>query len=249
MSSQVSSIAPSPRLAEETIRRVDAYAEETLSCPATVARAGGVHLIATPHRARPGWNGYVLPVVALAFDQGAVVAARPDLASTLRMLMGSDAQAPRLDRSALRRLLRAVERLAPHSFTLAGDFRVADIGSFRPSATESRAEAVPWNDPAVAHLRHRFDGEVFGVRGPRGTLVSWAALKRKGEDLWEVAVATEADYRGRGYARDVVSAATHHTLDQGRLCAYVHDHENSTSAFVARTIGYQIYAEIVLAEY
>ncbi len=87
------------------------------------------------------------------------------------------------------------------------------------------------------------------MRGPRGTLISWAALKRKSRDVWEVAVSTEADYRGRGYGREVVSAATRHTLDQGRLCAYVHDYENSTSAFVARSLGYQIYAEIVLAEH
>jgi predicted GNAT family acetyltransferase len=98
-------------------------------------------------------------------------------------------------------------------------------------------------------LRTRFDGAVFGVRGPRGRLVSWAALKLKTNRVWEVAVATEADYRGRGYARDVVSAATRHSIDQGKLAIYVHDRDNTTSAFVARSVGYQMYAEIVFSEY
>ena len=68
-------------------------------------------------------------------------------------------------------------------------------------------------------------------------------------DDWELAVATEADYRGRGYARDVVSAASRFTLDQNRLPIYIHDRDNGSSAFVARAVGFQLYAEIVLSEY
>ena len=112
-----------------------------------------------------------------------------------------------------------------------------------------RAELLGEDDTAALHLRTRFDGAIFGVRGPRGRLVSWAALKLKSDDVWELAVATEADYRGRGYARDVVAAATHYTLEQGRLPIYIHDRDNGTSAYVARAVGYQLYSEIVLCEY
>ena len=87
------------------------------------------------------------------------------------------------------------------------------------------------------------------MRGPRGRLLSWAAIKLKSDHVWEIAVATEADYRGRGYARDVVSAATRFALDNGRIAIYIHDRDNTTSAYVARAIGYQLYAEIVFAEY
>jgi predicted GNAT family acetyltransferase len=79
--------------------------------------------------------------------------------------------------------------------------------------------------------------------------VAWAALKVKSGRIWEIAVATEPDYRGRGYARDVVSAASRFSLDQGRLPIYIHDRDNSTSAYVARAVGFQLYAEIVLSEY
>ena len=73
--------------------------------------------------------------------------------------------------------------------------------------------------------------------------------KDKDKDKNKYPVATEADYRGRGYARDAVSAAARFTLDQGRLPTYIHDRDNSTSAFVARAVGFQLYAEIVLSEY
>jgi len=145
-----------------------------------------------------------------------------------------------------------VQRLClfvPNSFTLAGDFRAADAATLAPSATIDRAELIDPEDPAALHLRTRFDGAIFGVRGPRNRLVSWAALKVKSDDVWEIAVATEADYRGRGFARDVVSAAARHTLDNGRLPTYIHDRDNSTSGFVARATGFLLYAEIVFAEY
>ena len=137
----------------------------------------------------------------------------------------------------------------PNAFTLAGDFRAAHAATFSPSGNMHRAEHIAEDDPAALHLRTRFDGAIFGVRGPHGRLVSWAALKLKSDLVWELAVATEADYRGRGYARDVVSTATQFTLDHNRLPIYIHDRDNSSSAFVARAVGFQLYAEIVLSEY
>jgi RimJ/RimL family protein N-acetyltransferase len=228
---------------------LDAYAESVLACPPAVARRGGVHLLAASQRGLPTWHGFTMPVVALSFESGAVIACRPDLVDRLRAELGSDIHQQHLDGPAFRRLWRAVQRCLPNAFTLAGDFRAAHRATFIPSPTIERAEHIDQDDPSALHLRTRFDGAIFGVRGPRGRLISWAALKLKSERIWEVAVATEADYRGRGYARDVVSAAACFTLDHGRLPTYIHDHDNSTSAFVARAVGFQLYAEIVLSEY
>lgn len=236
-------------LEPETVQRLDRYVCESLACPAAVARRGGVHVVATAERLKPAWLGYSLPVIAIAYPEGAAIAVRPDMAAPLRAAMGSDLKADRLDHAAVSRLRRHVERLVALAYVLGGDARAVDRASFIGSASEGRAERIDPADPAAAHIRHRFDGAVFGIRGPRGSLISWAALKLKSNDVWEVAVATEADYRARGYGRDVVSAATRHTLEQGRLCLYVHDHENTTSAFVARSLGYQTFAEIVLAEF
>jgi len=241
--------ATSNRLPASAVRVLDTYAEHVLACPPSVARRGGMHILATAQRGLPAWHGYTLPIVALSFAPGAVVACRTDLEDQLRTELGSDSHQQYLDGLAFRRLWRAVQRCMLNSFTLAGDFRAADAATFSPSHTESRAEHIVEDDPAGLHLRTRFDGEIFGVRGPHGRLVSWAALKVKSDAVWELAVATEADYRGRGYARDVVSAASRFTLDNHRLPIYVHDRDNSSSAFVARAVGFQLYAEIVLSEY
>jgi hypothetical protein len=241
--------ATSNRLPASALRVLDTYAENVLACPPSVARRGGIHLLATARRGLPAWHGYTLPIVALSFAPGAVIASRTDLADQLRAELGSDAHQQYLDGPAFRRLWRAIQRCLPNSFTLAGDFRAADAATFSPSHSMGRAELMAQDDPAALHLRTRFDGAIFGVRGPHGRLVSWAALKVKSEAVWELAVATEADYRGRGYARDVVSAASRFTLDNNRLPIYIHDRDNGSSAFVARAIGFQLYAEIVLSEY
>ncbi|MGI9145827.1 MAG: GNAT family N-acetyltransferase [Chloroflexota bacterium] len=241
--------ATSNRLPPAALRALDAYAEEVLACPPSIARRGGVHVLATVRRGLPAWHGYTLPIVGLSFAQGAVVACRPDLIDQLRSELGSDAHQQFLDDPAFRRLWRAIHRCLPNAFTLAGDFRAADSATFSPSANMHQAEYIAEDDPAALHLRTRFDGAVFGVRGPHGRLVSWAALKLKSDRIWEIAVATEADYRGRGFARGVVSAATRCTLEHHRVPTYIHDRDNASSAFVARAVGFQLYSEIVLSEY
>jgi len=190
-----------------------------------------------------------MPIVGLSFAQGAVIASRPDLIERLRGELGSDIRQPYLDGPAFRRLWRSVARCCENSFTLGGDFRAASSATLVAPPTLERAELVAEDDNAALHLRTRFDGAIFGIRGPRARLVSWAAIKLKSDSVWELAVATEADYRGRGYARDVVAAAAKYTLEQGRLPIYIHDRDNGTSAFVARAVGFQLYCEIVLCEY
>ena len=241
--------ATSNRLPAAAVRVLDGYAETVLACPPALARQGGVHLLSASQRGLPTWHGFTMPLVALSFEPGAVIACRPDLVERMRAELGSDVLRRHLDGPALRRLWRAVQRSVPNAFTLLGDFRAAHDATFIASPRMERAEHLHEDDSAALHLRTRFDGAIFGVRGPRGRLVSWAALKLKSDRVWEIAVATEADYRGRGYARDVVAAAARFTLDQGRLPTYIHDRDNSTSAFVARAVGFQVYAEIVLSEY
>jgi hypothetical protein len=52
-----------------------------------------------------------------------------------------------------------------------------------------------------------------------------------------------------GLAKEVVSAATSHILEQGRLVLYVHDRTNLASAKVCRSLGYVEYAEEYFGKY
>jgi GNAT superfamily N-acetyltransferase len=241
--------ATSNRLSAAAVQALDAYAVYVLACPPAVARAGGVHLVNEPRRGLPAWHGFTMPIVGLSFAQGAVIASRPDLVERLRAELGSDIRQPYLDGPAFRRLWRSVSRCCENAFTLGGDFRAASRATLVAPSTIERAELIGEDDTSALHLRTRFDGAIFGIRGPHARLVSWAAIKLKSDSVWELAVATEADYRGRGYARDVVAAAAKYTLEQGRLPIYIHDRDNGTSAFVARAVGFQLYCEIVLCEY
>ena len=60
---------------------------------------------------------------------------------------------------------------------------------------------------------------------------------------------TEAAFRGQGLAKEVVSAATEHILNSGRIALYVHDRTNTASAKVCRALGYVEYAEEFFSEY
>jgi GNAT superfamily N-acetyltransferase len=228
---------------------IDAYLMQTLSLDIASARQGGLHINPEPRRGLPGWRGFVTPALAVSFRDGATISVRPDLQVALRSAMGSDEHAERLDRGAMLRLGRAFHQTLPNGYVLVGDLLVAEKDTFRPDAGRQPASLVEEGDPAGASLRHRFDGAIFGIPGPRGPLMSWAALKRKSETVWEIATATEADYRGRGFARACVSAATAHALEQGRLVAYIHDHDNRSSAFVARSLGFKLYSEIALIDF
>ena len=143
----------------------------------------------------------------------------------------------------------------PYIYSLSGHVLYCDPSTFRPFSAAPSGPARPLAerlDPAdrrAQELRRRFDGEIFVVNGARGEIASWAAIKLKHDEVWEIAVVTEAAYRGRGYAREVVSAATEYILLQGRLALYVHDRTNHASAKVCRSLGFVEYAEEFFCEY
>jgi GNAT superfamily N-acetyltransferase len=235
------------RLKAGQVERVDEFHASELGCEVDLLRQPGVHLLPTERRARPGWGGYTVPIFALATPLGGVVSFRPDLQQSIAADLGGLEVGQPLEAAAFDRLRRTVRRSVPYAYSLSGSVLYADRHSFRPFG--SLAELLPRDDRRGIDLRRRFDGEVFIVNGARGEIASWAALKLKSDDVWELAVVTEPVYRGRGYAKQVVSAATAYTLEQGRLALYVHDRTNRHSARVCRSLGYVEYAEEYFCEY
>lgn len=86
-----------------------------------------------------------------------------------------------------------------------------------------------------------FDGPVFVARDAQNRIAAWAAIKCKSADVWEMAVVTEARYRGMGLAKSVVSRATLAALDAGKVPLYLHEISNQASARVCQALGYQPY--------
>jgi GrpB-like predicted nucleotidyltransferase (UPF0157 family) len=77
----------------------------------------------------------------------------------------------------------------------------------------------------------------------QGALVSWAWSVRANALAAEAAVETALAFRGRGYARQVITAWLYHTLLSGRLPFYSHAQANTASAALARSVRLRPFAE------
>lgn len=229
------------------VDRLDEFHATELGCGRVLLQQPGIHVLPSERRSRPGWGGYTVPLLALTTPNGGVVSARPDLAERARLEMARMVPGRPLGATEFERLRQISRAALPYAYSLSGYVLFADAQNFRPQP--SRAEPMPRYDPRGADLRRRFDGEIFVVRTARGDVASWAAIKIKSEDVWEIAVVTEAPYRGQGLAREVVSSATAHILEQERIALYVHDRSNVASARVCRALGYVEYAEEFFSEY
>jgi RimJ/RimL family protein N-acetyltransferase len=229
------------------VDRVDQFHAGELGCGRILLEQPGIHVVPSERRGRPGWGGYTVPILALSTPRGGVVSTRPDLADRIRALLAFSQTGRPLGAAEFERLQQVTRAAVPYAYSLSGHVLFADLDRFQPRA--SRAQRLERTDPRGADLRRRFDGEVFAIRGTRGDVASWAAIKLKSDDIWEIAVVTEPPYRGQGLAKEVVSAATAYILDQGRLALYVHDRTNLASAKVCRSLGYAEYAEEYFCEY
>jgi RimJ/RimL family protein N-acetyltransferase len=229
------------------VDRLDAFHAVELGCGQVLLEEPGIHVVPSERRTRPGWGGYTVPILALSTANGGVVSTRPDLADYVRANLSSMLPGQSLGMPEFERLRQLSRSSIPYAYSLSGHVLFTDVEHFRPRA--SRAERLDRADLRGTDLRRRFDGEIFVVRNVRGDIASWAATKLKSDDVWEIAVVTEAPYRGQGLAQEVVSAATGYILDQGRLALYVHDRTNAASARVCRALGYVEYAEEFFSEY
>jgi len=234
------------RLKAGTHPRLDAFHSLLLDVPVERLREPGVHVVTSERRARPGWGGYITPIYAVSTPRGGVISVRADLASAVPREVPLPSDRPLGEREFSR--LRAIsQRAVPYAYCLNGDILAVDRVAFKPAP--GGAEHLARTDARGADLRRRFDGEIFVVSGVRGEIAAWAAIKLKSDDVWEIAVVTEAAYRGRGLAKRVVSAATACILDAGRVPLYVHDRANLASARVSRGLGYWEYARTFFCEY
>jgi GNAT superfamily N-acetyltransferase len=229
------------------VEDLDRFHAAELDCDIALLQEPGVHLIPSGRRTRPGWGGYTVPVFALSTRAGGIVSIRPDLAgAAVQELHDAPRDAP-LGEPHFERLRRLARRAVPYVYSLSGHALYCDRRSFRPFG--NLAERLDRADRRGHDLRRRFDGEIFVVNGTRGEIASWAAIKLKHDEVWEIAVVTEAAYRGRGYAKEVVSAATEYIRMQSRLALYVHHRTNHASAKVCRSLGFVEYAEEFFCEY
>ncbi len=76
------------------------------------------------------------------------------------------------------------------------------------------------------------------VRAPNGTVAASALLNWQSRYFAEIAVHTQASYRGRGWGRSVVATLCQYVLDRGRTPLYAVNPDNAPSLNLAERVGF-----------
>jgi GNAT superfamily N-acetyltransferase len=183
-----------------------------------------VSVVGCDRRIEPGWDGTVRPFAGVETPEGTVLSVPPDRVDKVRSAG-----------STLDAILDAV----PESLGQPGG--VVGRGVYRyclaPAPFEPIGEWVPADAADVPAWLRPFGGEVLVVRDD-GMYVAGLGIKRHDELGFEVAVATEEAWRGRGLARALVSRAAASILRAGGVPIYLHGRGNAASARVAEASGF-----------
>ena len=183
-----------------------------------------VTVVGNPSRARPGWDGRVMPVAGVVTPDGsAVVGLPPDVAAAVPA------------GSSLGDLITALPRLlgAPGT-AVRGVFR----WSTDPTPGPDDGVWLPVDDPRVPPWLHPFGGEVLVALDGDDRYAAGVGLKRHDAFGQEIAVGTAEHARGRGLARRLVAQAARRVLAEGAVPTYLHDPRNEASARAATAAGF-----------
>ncbi len=187
---------------------------------------GELIVVGSPVRTRPGWDGRIRPVAGVETLNGAVLSVPPDRVDAVRAL-GTDLDAVGSG------LAEALD--LPGWRFGRGVFRWTD----RPTAPGPGPPGIwlPLDDPRVPPWLHPFNGDVLVGFDDRRVA---AGVGRKQHDAFghELAVVTEEAFRGRGWARRLVSQAAQRVLDDGAIPTYLHAEDNLASAATADACGF-----------
>jgi GNAT superfamily N-acetyltransferase len=187
--------------------------------------AGELLVTTSPARHRPGWDGAVVSVAGLTTPAGTVLSVPAELLDDV-----PDAALPAVEEWLMRRLGRDGDRLhrIVYRWTSPGDpiADVDDIGAWRHPGD---ADLPDWLRP--------FNGGVL-VATIDGRHAAGVGIKRHDADAEEIAVVTDAEFRGRSLAVRLVAQATRAIHERGAVALYLHAPDNDGSARVAARVGY-----------
>lgn len=187
--------------------------------------AGGLTVVGSPERTRPGWDGKVRDVVGVSTPQGGVLSVAPEAADAVRLAV------PTWD-DVSARLPAALGR--PDATAYRGVFRWTEAPAELPDA----GEWVPALDPRVPEWLHPFGGHVLISFDEAGRYAAGVGVKRHNGAGMEISVGTEEAHRGRGLATALVAQAARWIVAQGAVPIYLHDPANTASDRTARSAGF-----------
>ncbi|HEX2948855.1 MAG TPA: GNAT family N-acetyltransferase [Armatimonadota bacterium] len=233
-----------------TTDRLDRYWADELGCSADALYNSGITTCAPAHRDQPRWMGWLIPFDCIVLDRAepgtGVISVTPSLANGLeRFLQSCDEEILPPTGKALSRFIHTN---VPQGYPKVHRILRCSSTTFTPAPDVFPISLLDENDIHASWYRLHFDGPIYVARDQRNSIVSWAAIKCKSDDIWEMAVVTEPHYRGMGLARSVVSHATAAALDEGKVAMYLHEITNIASSKVSQSLGYTHYGHEVTCE-
>lgn len=215
------------RRIEEVRDRLDQHFRWWLGGP-PVPGAGTLNVTAA--RDEPGWDGKARPIQGVTGPEGSVLAVAPGVAE---LLEGSTAADVFADASAIDGQERLARRLGVSAGYGMPVFRWSEKAADGPDVGE-------WTDPIDSRLPdwlRPFNGGVLAVFQD-GRYVAGVGLKRHNDIAFELSVGTDPEFRGQGFATDLVAQAARAIIAAGGVPLYQHGRGNEASARVADAAGF-----------
>ncbi len=190
---------------------------------------GGVVVVGSERRVRPGWDGTVQPLFGVLTPTAAVLSVAPTALDAVTAAVAGRDVGQLVDVRAS--IAAAIGR--PGGRVIHGVFR----WSSHPTPMPEAGVWVPVDHPLVPPWLVPFGGEVL-LALDGGRHIAGVGLKRHDPTGQEVAVVTEAQARGRGLGRRLVSQAARRVTETGAVVTYLHAPDNAASAHVADAAGF-----------
>ncbi|MDQ4097184.1 MAG: GNAT family N-acetyltransferase [Actinomycetota bacterium] len=189
--------------------------------------SGRVEVVGWPGRVEAGWDGSIALAVVVRSPEGTVISVPPDLAPRAARLSGSVCSESFRDDVA--QAVGAPGRASPW---------LALRWSTEPAPLPDLGRWVEPDDPALPDWLRVFPSRVLVARDEDGRYLAGVGIKSHTRWGKELAVGTEEEARGRGFARRLVAQAARAVLEDGAMPLYVHHPGNAASARVAEAAGF-----------
>ncbi|MEZ7961232.1 MAG: GNAT family N-acetyltransferase, partial [Ilumatobacter sp.] len=191
--------------------------------------ADGITVVGDPARLQPTWDGSIRKLLGVGNGEATIIAVPPPQADAVAAAL-SDGP----DRAGLGDELGAILGTGPARFG-AGVFRSTTdvdptIEALGEWVTTQTSNLPPWLAP--------FNGPRLVARNNAGEVIASVGIKIHDRFGYEISVVTEAEARGRGFARRLVATAARWVLDDGAIPTYLHQPSNLASAHVAEAVGF-----------
>ena len=185
----------------------------------------GLTIVGSPKRHELAWDGVVRPLVGVETNEGSILSVSPIDVGRVRALGDTIEEIGAGVAVALDRPTWRFGR---------GIFRWSDS----PTESDDPGVWLPTSDARVPEWLRPFNGDVLVGFDRDGNVAAGVGRKIHDHFGQELAVVTEADHRGQGWARRLVTQAARRVLDEGAVPTYLHAEDNMASARTAEASGF-----------